>query len=801
MKAKFLLFISFLALNASIAQTTYTWNVANGDFTTAANWTPTRTTPATNDILVFNGSTTANATVTNIPKQTIGKLRCINNVSVRLVGASRVAGAGTISRASTAVTGSSTAFLADLREGDLLFNATTTFYGEVTNITTNTNLVTSASGTLSAVTYFMTSSISIGDGTATALDILPGSTLTLGDSGAEPLGLRLLTGSKANIQGTVRMLYARQRIIGIDSASVLIKSGGVIKTDSSFSGNPFLIVGGQNTIIFESGSTFDYVVGSNPFAQTAPASKCLFMPGSRYVQLSTSTPSVSGRTFATFVSNFSGTITATQNNTAVFDSLIIMQGTTNINASSSTTINHIHLLGGTLAINPTAGNVNILGNITANAGSNLILNGKYTSTPANINFRGITQQTISGIGNIRISGSADSTVRFRIQNNAGVLLLRDLTLNAAILDLDSGSLLLNANTGLLLGSDALGFHGRATQLTGVVRGAGILSRWYTTSAHSFGDSSLFPIGSATAIYPTWVAGSATISGSVHLMSFTENNGITSMGTPFADVAPHGSINVSHRLNHAWTISTTGLAGSNFAVRLSSPVANGWVTDSNAMRVTLANGIAPGTSENGGGTLTMPTATKIGLSATQLNNTFYMGTSSINPLPVNFVSVSAKANNTINVVDWTTATEINLLHFEVEKLNNNNSFEAIGKVRATNSRSLTHYTFNDVNGGSAVYRIKAINFDGSVEYSKTAVVVGNSLNNVFTIWPNPALNQISISSNANDNIDGVTVYNLIGEKMSVKFTQNTIDLTTIKAGVYYLHLTTSNQTQVVKFVKL
>lgn len=803
MKAKMLLFIGLLALNTSFAQITYTWNSANGDFNTATNWTPSRLTPATNDILVFNGSTAANATVTNIPKQTIGKLRCINNVSVRLVGAARVAGAGTISRVSTNVTGSGTNFLTDCREGDFIFNSSGTagtLYGEVHNITSNTSLQTSATGTLTAMNYFLSSSLSIGDGTINALDVLPGSTLTLGDPSLETLCLRVLTGSKANIQGTVRMLYARQRIIGIDSASILIKSGAIIRTDSSFSGNPFLLVGGQNKVVFEPGSSFEYVVGSNPFGLAAPLSKCVFMPGSRYIQLSTSIPSVSGRTFATFVGNFSGSITATQNNTAVFDSLIMLQGTMNINASSNTTINQLQIQGGSLGINSTAGNLNILGNVSVAPSATLSLNGKFSSVPANINFRGTAQQTISGLGNIRMGNTADSAVRFHIQNNAGVLLQRNLDLNAAILDLDSGSLLLNGNT-VTMGSSALGFHGRATQLNGVVRGTGVLSRWVTTNTTAFGDSSLFPVGSATATYPIWVAGTATTAGLVSLTSFTENNGVTNIVPTFNDAAPHGVIVVNQRLNHAWALTSTGLAGSNFSVRLSSPVANGWVLDTLAMRVTLTNGAAPGTSADGTGTLTQPRATKTGLTAAQLNNTFYIGTAtSLNPLPVTFVSITGKQSDKTNTVEWVTASEINLSHFEVEKkLVGEDDYQTIGKVLATNGRKTMDYTFNDYHGGSATYRIKAVDYDGSLTFSQEVALVHEELDGV-TLSPNPVLDEVTVAAKSTLAISHIEVYNAMGKQVPVQITGNKVNVETLIGGVYYLHAITIDGVKVVKFVK-
>ncbi len=64
-------------------QTTYTWIGANNaSWATSTNWSPTRTTPATNDILQFNDGTTKN--VTGVPTQTIGRLLVTNNTSITL---------------------------------------------------------------------------------------------------------------------------------------------------------------------------------------------------------------------------------------------------------------------------------------------------------------------------------------------------------------------------------------------------------------------------------------------------------------------------------------------------------------------------------------------------------------------------------------------------------------------------------------------------------------------------------------------------------------------------------------------
>jgi hypothetical protein len=62
------------------AQSTYTWNTGNGDYQVAANWTPSRSAPATTDILVFSPAGTA--IITNVPTQTIGKFQVTSGTVV-----------------------------------------------------------------------------------------------------------------------------------------------------------------------------------------------------------------------------------------------------------------------------------------------------------------------------------------------------------------------------------------------------------------------------------------------------------------------------------------------------------------------------------------------------------------------------------------------------------------------------------------------------------------------------------------------------------------------------------------------
>src|ERR1035437_597521 len=135
-------------------QTTYTWNVASGDWTASGSWTPSRGTPAVDDILIFNGSTQSAPTVTNIPGQTIGQLKVINNCSVTISSATSTAGTGTIARATTNVTGTSTLFTTELSVGDVIYTGTGANQSEIATITSATVMTTVSSGTIAAGTAF-----------------------------------------------------------------------------------------------------------------------------------------------------------------------------------------------------------------------------------------------------------------------------------------------------------------------------------------------------------------------------------------------------------------------------------------------------------------------------------------------------------------------------------------------------------------------------------------------------------------------------------------------------------------------
>lgn len=96
------------------------------------------------------------------------------------------------------------------------------------------------------------------------------------------------------------------------------------------------------------------------------------------------------------------------------------------------------------------------------------------------------------------------------------------------------------------------------------------------------------------------------------------------------------------------------------------------------------------------------------------------------LPVELVSFSGTMTNGLVELNWATAMEIDNSHFEIERSVDAFVWEVIGSVEGNNNtNTLSNYSFTDENldGKSAFYRLKQVDFGGSFSYSWTINVSG------------------------------------------------------------------------------
>jgi hypothetical protein len=118
------------------------------------------------------------------------------------------------------------------------------------------------------------------------------------------------------------------------------------------------------------------------------------------------------------------------------------------------------------------------------------------------------------------------------------------------------------------------------------------------------------------------------------------------------------------------------------------------------------------------------------------------------LPLNFLGISAKRKDGYSLVQWNTAEEFNVDHFEVERKDTRNTiFFTIADVPANNNVT-NNYEIRDhlPLNGAAFYRVRSVDRDGKHSYSKIVAVSDNGDGSMAVI-NNPARNTIFISVNS------------------------------------------------------
>jgi len=165
---------------------------------------------------------------------------------------------------------------------------------------------------------------------------------------------------------------------------------------------------------------------------------------------------------------------------------------------------------------------------------------------------------------------------------------------------------------------------------------------------------------------------------------------------------------------------------------------------------------------------------------------------------------AQSNGKVNMA-WTTASEINVAYFSVQRSLDGVNFTAVGKVNATgNSASLHTYDYTDdaTNlSGAIYYRLNTVDKDGSNSYSKVMSTQLSIINSKLSIYPNPLragqdlkLNYTSIKTGTvSVQLVSMSGKRVINTNLAVNEGSNTLSVAVghLAAGIYYLNVVSEN----------
>jgi hypothetical protein len=175
------------------------------------------------------------------------------------------------------------------------------------------------------------------------------------------------------------------------------------------------------------------------------------------------------------------------------------------------------------------------------------------------------------------------------------------------------------------------------------------------------------------------------------------------------------------------------------------------------------------------------------------------------LPVELTNLQATAGEKLNYLRWTTASELNNSHFEIERSENSKVWKTIGKVQGNGTTVETQsYQFIDEQplAGTNYYRLKQIDFDGNFEFSDIVVVErGAVISSTIKVFPNPSNNWITYQVPNNEAITKVTLMDAFGKMILTDNVPNgSLAVHSLASGVYILVIETNQNRYLQEIVK-
>lgn len=241
----------------------------------------------------------------------------------------------------------------------------------------------------------------------------------------------------------------------------------------------------------------------------------------------------------------------------------------------------------------------------------------------------------------------------------------------------------------------------------------------------------------------------------------------------------------------WTLDRTG-GTNNVSVTLSWDDRSGGVSNLNDLTVAHWDGAmwadqgnAGTTGDNTSGTITSKLASNFS------PFTLASKSGSSNMLPIILIDFSVKCMDHIPQINWSTASEINNSHFEIETSEDAVNWKAIKIIPGAGNSTVVKnykYTYEFTKSSKCFYRLKSVDFDGQYYFSKLLFLENcESADVEFKLFPVPSKGVVFLDfSGDNKRIGKLVICNLMGEIIySYDGFIDEINLSDQAEGTYYV----------------
>lgn len=390
---------------------------------------------------------------------------------------------------------------------------------------------------------------------------------------------------------------------------------------------------------------------------------------------------------------------------------------------------------GVLYIAGSTDTLSVIGNFTNATSASLTNNGRfyakqnYTNNQASTPV-GTGELTLNGTGAQYISTTSTSPFyKLTVNKASGLATLASAVTIDNTLTFTAGKLSLDNYDMTITNGAAISGAGTNTYIVAV--GSGVLKQQIVAL-----DSKIFPVGTSAAYTPITI--------SLAMLSTTDVFNVRMLPAVYANGTTGNTMN-SNSVNATWLVSETVNGGSNASLtvqwpssleltgfnrlfsRLAHYTSAAW--DYGLINI-MASGSNPYTITRSGFTSFSPFAVTMLMAI----------------LPASALDVVGRNNGNENLINWSTTSEQNTAYYAVEASLNGIEFKEAGRVLAAgNSNSLSNYNFVDreINQQSYYYRIKQVDADGKIAYSKTIRINVVGFRKA-TLYPNPVKDKTTIS---------------------------------------------------------
>ena len=168
------------------------------------------------------------------------------------------------------------------------------------------------------------------------------------------------------------------------------------------------------------------------------------------------------------------------------------------------------------------------------------------------------------------------------------------------------------------------------------------------------------------------------------------------------------------------------------------------------------------------------------------------------LPISLIYFKGKSENTKNILEWSTTSEINNDYFNIEKSNDALNFVSIGQISGVgNSNIQIFYQFIDVFPSQEInyYRLKQTDFDGKFSYSEI-ISINNKFSDINIFVTN---NILYIKANESTFKEIIKIYDITGREVFNSLVKSQINLSSLVKGIYTYRLISKNNIFSKKFI--